>query len=71
MFMNIMYEEIFGLVVLIVMFFDIDEVIQFVNDILYGLVVYFFIENYCCGIYIFENLEYGIIGWNDGGLLVV
>lgn len=53
-FMNIMYEEIFGLVVLIVMFLDIDEVIKFVNDMLFGFVVYFFIENYCCGIYIFE-----------------
>lgn len=65
--MNIMHEETFGPVAPIVTFTDIDEAIELANDTPYGLVAYFFTENYRRGIYISENLEYGIIGWNDGG----
>ncbi|AMA51109.1 succinate-semialdehyde dehydrogenase [Bacillus inaquosorum] len=65
--MNIMHEETFGPVAPIVMYSDIDEAIQLANDTPYGLAAYFFTENYRRGIYISENLEYGIIGWNDGG----
>ncbi|MEC1529234.1 succinate-semialdehyde dehydrogenase [Bacillus spizizenii] len=65
--MNIMHEETFGPVAPIVTFSDIDEAIQLANDTPYGLASYFFTENYRRGIYISENLEYGIIGWNDGG----
>lgn len=65
--MNIMHEETFGPVAPIVTFSDIDEAIQLANDTPYGLAAYFFTENYRRGIYISENLEYGIIGWNDGG----
>ncbi|MGG1243391.1 succinate-semialdehyde dehydrogenase [Bacillus cabrialesii] len=65
--MNIMHEETFGPVAPIVTFSDIDEAIQLANDTPYGLAAYFFTENYRRGIYISENLGYGIIGWNDGG----
>ncbi|RPJ99880.1 Aldehyde dehydrogenase B [Bacillus subtilis] len=65
--MNIMHEETFGPVAPIVTFSDIDEAIQLANDTPYGLAAYFFTENYRRGIYISENLDYGIIGWNDGG----
>ncbi|MCY9360750.1 succinate-semialdehyde dehydrogenase [Bacillus spizizenii] len=65
--MNIMHEETFGPVAPIVTFSDINEAIQLANDTPYGLAAYFFTENYRRGIYISENLEYGIIGWNDGG----
>ncbi|MEC1291931.1 succinate-semialdehyde dehydrogenase [Bacillus mojavensis] len=65
--MNIMHEETFGPVAPIVTFTDIDEAIELANDTPYGLAAYFFTENYRRGIYISENLEYGIIGWNDGG----
>ncbi|MCY7766449.1 succinate-semialdehyde dehydrogenase [Bacillus inaquosorum] len=65
--MNIMHEETFGPVAPIVTYSDIDEAIQLANDTPYGLAAYFFTENYRRGIYISENLEYGIIGWNDGG----
>ncbi|MEC1664606.1 succinate-semialdehyde dehydrogenase [Bacillus halotolerans] len=65
--MNIMHEETFGPVAPIVTFIDIDEAIELANDTPYGLAAYFFTENYRRGIYISENLEYGIIGWNDGG----
>lgn len=65
--MNIMHEETFGPVAPIVTFTDIDEAIELANNTPYGLAAYFFTENYRRGIYISENLEYGIIGWNDGG----
>ncbi|MCY8145323.1 succinate-semialdehyde dehydrogenase [Bacillus inaquosorum] len=65
--MNIMHEETFGPVAPIVTYSDIDEAIQLANETPYGLAAYFFTENYRRGIYISENLEYGIIGWNDGG----
>ncbi|MEG7336502.1 succinate-semialdehyde dehydrogenase [Bacillus sp. 0102A] len=65
--MNIMHEETFGPVAPIITFSDINEAIQLANDTPYGLAAYFFTENYRRGIYISENLEYGIIGWNDGG----
>ncbi|PJH92415.1 succinate-semialdehyde dehydrogenase [Bacillus sp. SN1] len=65
--MDIMHEETFGPVAPIVTYSDIDEAIQLANDTPYGLAAYFFTENYRRGIYISENLEYGIIGWNDGG----
>ncbi|MEC1734468.1 succinate-semialdehyde dehydrogenase [Bacillus mojavensis] len=65
--MNIMHEETFGPVAPIVTFTDIDEAIELANDTPYGLAAYFFTEGYRRGIYISENLEYGIIGWNDGG----
>jgi succinate-semialdehyde dehydrogenase/glutarate-semialdehyde dehydrogenase len=65
--MNIMHEETFGPVAPIVTFSDIDEAIKLANDTPFGLAAYFFTENYRRGIYISEQLEYGIIGWNDGG----
>ncbi|MEC1634884.1 succinate-semialdehyde dehydrogenase [Bacillus mojavensis] len=65
--MKIMHEETFGPVAPIVTFTDIDEAIELANDTPYGLAAYFFTESYRRGIYISENLEYGIIGWNDGG----
>ncbi|MGF7535997.1 succinate-semialdehyde dehydrogenase [Bacillus mexicanus] len=65
--MTIMHEETFGPVAPIVTFSDIDEAIELANDTPFGLAAYFFTENYRRGIYISENLDYGIIGWNDGG----
>lgn len=65
--MNIMHEETFGPVAPIISYTDIDEAIELANDTPFGLAAYFFTENYRRGIYISENLDYGIIGWNDGG----
>jgi succinate-semialdehyde dehydrogenase / glutarate-semialdehyde dehydrogenase len=64
--MNIMYEETFGPVAPIITFKDIDKAITIANDTPYGLAAYFFTENYRLGNYLFDNLKYGIIGWNDG-----
>lgn len=65
--MNIMHEETFGPVAPITTFKTLDEAIELANDTPFGLAAYFFTENYRNGLYISENLDYGIIGWNDGG----
>ncbi|MBR0580387.1 NAD-dependent succinate-semialdehyde dehydrogenase [Bacillus altitudinis] len=65
--MNIMHEETFGPVAPITTFSTLDEAIELANDTPFGLAAYFFTENYRNGLYISENLDYGIIGWNDGG----
>ena len=65
--MDIMHEETFGPVAPITTYTDIDEAIRLANDTPYGLAAYFFTENYRRGLYIAENLKYGIVGWNDGG----
>lgn len=63
---KIMTEETFGPVLPIVMFKELDEAIAIANDSLYGLATYFFTESYKTGTYLSENLDYGIVGWNDG-----
>ncbi|MGE6632034.1 NAD-dependent succinate-semialdehyde dehydrogenase [Bacillus sp. NPDC077027] len=65
--MTIMHEETFGPVAPITTFRTLDEAIELANDTPFGLAAYFFTENYRNGLYISENLNYGIIGWNDGG----
>jgi len=65
--MNIMHEETFGPVAPITTFKALDEAIELANDTPFGLAAYFFTENYRNGLYISEHLDYGIIGWNDGG----
>lgn len=65
--MNIMHDETFGPVAPITRFSDIDDAIKMANNTPYGLAAYFFTNDYRMGQYLFENLDYGIIGWNDGG----
>ncbi|MBM7634170.1 NAD-dependent succinate-semialdehyde dehydrogenase [Geomicrobium sediminis] len=65
--MTIMHEETFGPVAPITTFTSIDDAIAIANDTPFGLAAYYFTENYRRGLYIAENLDYGIIGWNDGG----
>lgn len=64
--MEIMHEETFGPVAPITTFTDLDEAIKIANNTPYGLAAYFFTNNYKIGNYLFENLDYGIIAWNDG-----
>lgn len=64
--MVIMHEETFGPVAPITTFTDIDEAIRIANDTPYGLAAYFFTNDYKLGNYIYENLDYGIVAWNDG-----
>lgn len=65
--MQIMVEETFGPVAPITTYKEIDEVIQKANNTPFGLAAYFFTENYSIGIQLYESLDYGVIGWNDGG----
>ncbi len=64
--MEIMHEETFGPVAPITTFSEIDEAIDIANNTPYGLAAYFFTNDYRVGNYLFDNLDYGIIGWNDG-----
>ena len=64
--MEIMHEETFGPVIPLIGFKDIEEAIAMANDTPFGLAAYFFTENYQTGNQLYEQLDYGIIGWNDG-----
>jgi succinate-semialdehyde dehydrogenase/glutarate-semialdehyde dehydrogenase len=63
--MVIMQEETFGPVAPIVSFKTLEEAIEIANSTPYGLAAYFFTNDYRTGTYIHDNLDFGIIGWND------
>lgn len=65
--MKIMEEETFGPVAPIQTYKNLDDVIRKANDTPFGLAAYFFTENYSTGVQLYENLDYGVVGWNDGG----
>lgn len=64
--MLVMNEETFGPVAPIMSFKTDEEAVKLANDSRFGLASYFFTESMSRGTYIAENLEYGIVGWNDG-----
>ncbi|WRP07727.1 NAD-dependent succinate-semialdehyde dehydrogenase [Rossellomorea aquimaris] len=61
-----MKDETFGPVAPITTFKTEEEAIYRANDSIYGLAAYVFTENITKGIRISEQLEYGIVGLNDG-----
>lgn len=61
-----MREETFGPVVPITTFKTEEQALLRANDSIYGLAAYLFTENITKGIRISEQLEYGIVGLNDG-----
>ena len=61
-----MTDETFGPVTPITTFKTEEEAISHANDSIYGLAAYVFTENITKGIHISEQLEYGIVGLNDG-----
>ncbi|MFA1642687.1 NAD-dependent succinate-semialdehyde dehydrogenase [Chryseomicrobium imtechense] len=61
-----MNEETFGPLLPITTFKDVDEAIERANDTDFGLAAYVYTSSINTGIYIAENLEYGIVGLNDG-----
>lgn len=64
--MLVMNEETFGPVAPIMSFKTDEEAVKLANDTRFGLASYFFTESMSRGTFIAENLEYGIVGWNDG-----
>lgn len=61
-----MQEETFGPVAPITTFKTMEEAIERANNTPYGLAAYVFTENISQAIHISEQLEYGIVGLNDG-----
>lgn len=64
--MIVMNEETFGPVAPVQKFTTIEEVIELANATEYGLAAYVFTESVGKGTRLIEQLEYGIVGWNDG-----
>lgn len=64
--MLVMNEETFGPVAPIMSFDTDEEAVKLANDTRFGLAAYFFTESMSRGTYLSENLDYGIVGWNDG-----
>ncbi|EST53689.1 succinate-semialdehyde dehdyrogenase [Brevibacillus panacihumi W25] len=64
--MKITYEETFGPVVPIVRFTDEAEVVRQANDTRYGLAAYVYTRDNQRCFRMAEELEYGIVGINDG-----
>lgn len=64
--MLVMNEETFGPVAPIMTFKTDEEAVKLANDTRFGLAAYFFTDSMTRGTYIAENLDYGIVGWNDG-----
>lgn len=64
--MLVMNEETFGPVAPIMSFKTDEEAVKLANDTRFGLASYFFTESMSRGTFVAENLEYGIVGWNDG-----
>jgi len=64
--MKITFEETFGPVVPIVRFTDEAEVVRQANDTRYGLAAYVYTRDNARCFRMAEELEYGIVGINDG-----
>src|SRR5690625_6835551 len=64
--MVIMQEETFGPVAPVQKIDTDAEAVALANDTPYGLAAYVFTENVARGTQVIEQLDYGIVGWNDG-----
>lgn len=62
-----MLEETFGPIAPVSTFSDDQEVIERANNTPFGLAAYVFTQSLTKAFYFSENLEYGIVGVNDGG----
>lgn len=59
-------EEIFGPVAPVFTFTDDDDAIRMANDTEYGLVAYAFTTDYARAVKVYEGLETGMVGLNQG-----
>lgn len=64
--MRLSKEEIFGPVLAIFSFDTQDEAISLANDTIFGLAAYYFTEDRKQIVHVAEELQYGIIGINEG-----
>jgi len=64
--MVIMKEETFGPVAPIQKVETVEEAIALANDTPYGLAAYVFTDSIAKGTRLIEQLNFGIVGWNDG-----
>lgn len=65
--MKAMHEETFGPIAPVISYSDLEDAIQMANDTEFGLAAYFFTNDYHTGFHLYHALDYGVIGWNDGG----
>ena len=63
--MTVYREETFGPVAPVVVYDDVDQVIELANDTHYGLAAYVYTQNLKTAISAFEALRFGIVGIND------
>ena len=63
--MAVYREETFGPVAPVVIYDDVDQVIEMANDTHYGLAAYVYTQSLKTAIQAFEALRFGIIGIND------
>lgn len=64
--MIVMQEETFGPVAPVQKIASEEEAVKLANDTPYGLAAYVFTENVARGTRVIEQLNFGIVGWNDG-----
>src|SRR5699024_266510 len=64
--MVMMKEETFGPVAPVQKVETTEEAAMLANDTEYGLAAYVFTENVARGMELIEQLDYGIVGWNEG-----
>lgn len=64
--MQCMQEETFGPIAPIAPFENVEEAVERANNTPFGLAAYVYSDKISEAIYIAENLEYGIVGVNDG-----
>lgn len=64
--MVVMNEETFGPIAPIQKVTTVEEAIAFANDTSYGLAAYVYTDSVSTGTKLVEELDYGIVGWNDG-----
>ncbi|MEN1967479.1 NAD-dependent succinate-semialdehyde dehydrogenase [Lentibacillus sp. N15] len=64
--MIVMQEETFGPIAPVQKVATEEEAIKLANTTSYGLAAYVFTENVARGTRVIEQLDFGIVGWNDG-----